>query len=99
MFEQITSAKNRSLLQTGEPATAVIVELHDTGVTVDDNPQVELVLDVLPAGRLPFRATARTLISRLQTSQVQPGMQVLVKFDPNDLGNVALAGFAGGMVR
>jgi uncharacterized protein DUF3592 len=92
-------AQNRQLLQTGESATATIVELHDTGVSVNDNPQVELVLDVVPAGRPPFRATTRTLISRLQTSQVQPGMQVLVKFDANDTSKVALAGFAGVAAR
>jgi hypothetical protein len=92
-------ARNRQLLQSGESATATIVELRDTGTTVNDNPQVELVLDVLPAGRPPFRATARTLISRLQTSQVQPGMQVLVKFDPSDTSKVALAGFAGVAAR
>ncbi len=90
-------AQNRRLLQSGESAAAVILELRDTGVSVNDNPQVELVLDVLPANRSPFRATARTLISRLQTSQVQPGMQVLVKYDPNDLTNVALAGLTGTM--
>ena len=93
------SARNRHLLQSGESAAAVILELHDTGVTVNDHPQVELVLDVLPANRSPFRATARTLISRLHTSQVQPGMQVLVKYDPNDLSRVALAGFTGTLAR
>ena len=89
------SAQNRQLLQSGEAAPAVVLELRDTGTTVNDNPQVELVLDVLPASRPPFRATTRTLISRLHTSQVQPGMQVLVKFDPNDPSKVALAGFTG----
>jgi hypothetical protein len=88
-----SGAQNRRLLQAGESAAAVILELRDTGVTVNGNPQVELVLDVLPPNRSPFRATARTMISRLQTSQVQPGMQVLVKYDPNDLSKVALAGF------
>jgi hypothetical protein len=92
-------AQNRRLLQSGEPATATIVELRDTGVSVNDNPQVELVLDVLPTGRPPFRATTRTMISRLQTSQVQPGMQVLVKFDTNDTNKVALAGFTGVATR
>lgn len=92
-------AQNRRLLQSGEPATATIVELRDTGVSVNDNPQVELVLDVLPTSRPPFRATTRTMISRLQTSQVQPGMQVLVKFDTNDPSKVALAGFTGVAAR
>jgi hypothetical protein len=92
-------AQNRRLLQSGESATATIVELRDTGVTVNDNPQVELVLDVAPTSRPPFRATTRTLISRLQTSQVQPGMQVLVRFDTNDTSKVALAGFAGAAAR
>ena len=88
-------SRNRRLLQTGESAAAVIVELRDTGVTVNQQPQVELVLDVLPANRPPFRATTRTLISRLQTPQVQPGMQVLVKYNPLDLSNVALVPYTG----
>ncbi len=88
-------SRNRRLLQTGELAAAVIVELRDTGVTVNQQPQIELVLDVLPPNRPPFRATTRTLISRLQTSQVQPGMQVLVKYNPLDLSNVALVTYTG----
>lgn len=87
-------ARNRRLLRTGEQAAAVIVELRDTGVTVNQQPQVELVLDVLPPNRPPFRATTRTLISRLQTSQVQPGMQVLVKYNPLDPSNVALVTYS-----
>lgn len=89
------SARNQHLIQNGVPATAVVLELHDTGMTINDNPQVELVLDVLPANRPPFRATTRTMISRLHTSQVQPGMQVLVKYDPSDPSKIALAGFTG----
>ena len=88
-------SRNRRLLQTGKSAAAVIVELRDTGVTVNQQPQIELVLDVLPPNRPPFRATTRTLISRLQTSQVQPGMQVLVKYNPLDLSNVALVTYTG----
>lgn len=91
-----SGAQNRQLLNSGTPATAVILELRDTGVTVNDNPQVELLLDVRPSDGSPFQATARTLISRLQTSQIQPGMQVLVRFDAHNPSRVALAGFISG---
>ena len=94
--------QHTSLLQTGEPAAAVILELRDANPTpalsgdegTDGGRQIELLLDVLPSHRPPFRATVSAVISRLETALVQPGMQVLVKFDPGDPSKVALAGFA-----
>jgi Flp pilus assembly protein TadB len=50
------SARNRALLATGEPAPAFILSAADTGVTVNDSPQVRLKLEVRPEGRPPFQA-------------------------------------------
>jgi hypothetical protein len=83
------------LLKTGIPAKAVIKELHDTGVTVNNAPQIKLLLEVFPQTGLPYLVETKILISRLQTSAFQPGTELTVKIDPNDKDKVAVD-FSGG---
>jgi len=89
------SARNRELLAKGEPAPAVILAASDTGVTVNDSPQVKLQLEVRPANRPPFRAEATLLVGRLQVGMIAPGMPVQVKFDPADPSRVAVEALGG----
>lgn len=74
----------------GVSATARIVKIWDTGVTVNENPVVGMRLRVLPADGDPFEAETRALIGRLEVPQVQPGAEVMVKYDPKDRSRVAL---------
>lgn len=83
------------LLKTGVSAKAVIKELHDTGVTVNNAPQIKLLLEVFPSNGLPYLVETKMLISRLQTASFQPGMELMVKIDPNDKDKVAVD-FSGG---
>jgi hypothetical protein len=78
------------LQKTGISATAVILEVSDTGTTINDNPQVKLKLEVQPAHRAPYQAETKILISRLQTSFFQPGSIIPVKIDPDNPKNIAL---------
>lgn len=78
------------LLKTGVPARAVIRELHDTGVTVNNAPQIKMLLEVFPQTGIPYLVETKMLISRLQTSAFQPGMELAVKIDPNDKDKVAV---------
>ncbi|HEV2764950.1 MAG TPA: DUF3592 domain-containing protein [Pyrinomonadaceae bacterium] len=89
------SARNRALLATGEPAPALILSAADTGVTVNDSPQVRLRLQVQPAGRPPYEAETTLLVGRLQTGMLAPGMPVQVKFDPADPSRVAVESLGG----
>jgi len=84
------------LLEAGISARAVIKELHDTGVTVNNAPQIKLLLEVFPPTGLPYLVETKMLISRLQTSSFQPGMELMVKIDPNDKDKAAVD-FAGGV--
>lgn len=77
-------AQTQALLTTGEPAEATVLRLSDTGVTVNDNPLVHLLLEVRTPGREPFHAEAQWTVSRLQTSLFQPGSVIQVRYDPND---------------
>lgn len=89
------SARNRALLASGEPAPAVILAASDTGVTVNDSPQVRLRLEVRPAGRPPFQAETTLLVGRLQVGMIVPGMSVQARFDPADPSRVAVESLGG----
>jgi hypothetical protein len=82
--------KNRRLLRHGEPARAKILKIWDTGVTVNDNPQVGLLLVVYAENRDPYQAETRRVVSRLQIPQIQIGASVEVRFDRQNPLEVAL---------
>jgi uncharacterized protein DUF3592 len=79
-----------AILKTGEPATAFIKSVRDTGVTINQAPQVELLLEVRTKFKPPYEAKVKTLVSRIQPNFYQPGMTVAVKYDPKDPTAVAI---------
>ena len=83
-------AKNRAILQTGLPAYAVVLQLADTGTRVNDNPQVQIVLEVRPHDRPPFQAVATTIVPIIARPRVQPGQTVTVRYNPQNPQEVAL---------
>ncbi len=84
------SLQNRRLLQSGEPAAARILKIWDTGVTVNDNPQVGFLLEVRAPDRPVFQAETKSIVSRLQIPLVQAGADVQVRFDRQDPSKVAI---------
>jgi hypothetical protein len=69
-------------IKNGVTAPARVLEVHDTGVSVNDNPQVRLLVEVLPKSGSPFQAEVKTLVSRLNAALVQPGIEAVVVYDP-----------------
>ena len=63
-------------------AQAKVLKVWDTGVSINDNPQVGMLLEVTPAMGAAFQAEAKTVVSRLNAALVQPGVTVEVKYDP-----------------
>ncbi|HET7144198.1 MAG TPA: hypothetical protein VFI68_09285 [Anaerolineales bacterium] len=88
MFKNMN--QNSGLVKSGVPAPAVIIGLQDTGVTMNESPQVRLTLQVTPADRPPFQAVATTFVGRLQVGMITPGASVMVRYDPNDISKVAI---------
>jgi hypothetical protein len=88
------SQQAKRLLQTGLPAKAKVLALNDTGVTVNQNPQVQLTLEVTPdnGNPPPYQTTLRTIVSRLHIPQFQPGAKLRVRYDPNHPAQVAVEG-------
>lgn len=78
------------LQKTGLPGKAIILEVKDTGVTINNNPQVKLVLEVKNNFGQKYNAECRVLVSRLNPQAYQPGMEVPVKIDPKNEKNVVL---------
>jgi hypothetical protein len=79
----ITSAmENRAVLKDGLLAVAEIINISDTGTTINENPVVRFHLRVQGVDGLPFEAETEKLIPRLQIASIQPGTKVQVKYDP-----------------
>jgi hypothetical protein len=72
----------RSILKTGKLAEAEILQIWDTGTTINNNPVVRIRLEVRPRLHSIFEAETEKLISRLKIPQYQPGTVVQVKYDP-----------------
>ena len=82
----------REIQTTGERAEAVVLDVWDTGITVNQDPVVGLHVRVERAGHQPYEATIeKSLVSRVLIPQVQPGCRVTVYVDPQHPGRVALA--------
>ncbi len=71
-------------IKNGVMAPAKVLKVWDTGTSINDNPQVGLLLEVTPSLGAPFQAEAKTLVSRLNVALVQPGVAAEVKYDPQD---------------
>ena len=76
-----TPGNYRRLMKTGIEANATILDINDTGVTVNKNPYVKLRLRVEPIGMAAYETDVKAMVSRV--SIPRPGDGVRVKFDPN----------------
>jgi len=82
---------NASRLQkTGLSGKAVITEVRDTGVTINNSPQVKLILQVKNTFGQTYTTQTRVLVSRLNMNAYHPGMEIPVKIDPKNEMNVVI---------
>jgi len=81
------------LLKAGLPATATVLEVADTGMTLNQSAYgVRLKLHVMPPGRPAYETELRTFVSRLNPGAYQPGMQLNVRYDRNKPSRVVIEG-------
>jgi Short C-terminal domain len=74
--------KKRDILSHGVQARAVVTQVQDTGISVNNNPRVKLTLEVQPDGGLPFEVTKKMTVSRLNVPDI--GTTIWVRYDPDD---------------
>ena len=85
-----TVGPNRGVLQNGIPAQATIVDVGQTGVMLNNQPQILFDLEVQPPGGAPYRAQAKAIIPMVNTPQFQPRAEVPVKIHPADPTQVVM---------
>ena len=81
---------------SGIDAVATILQTWDTGVRINDNPQVGVLIEVQPAGGAPFQAKVTQTVSIVQIGMFQPGARLQVKYDPANPSRVAITGVVPG---
>lgn len=86
----LRSRKRNKLLATGRRADGLITEMWDTGVTINNQPQIGMKIQVTPQTGAPFTSEVIMVVSRLQTSYYQVGVKCIVKYDPEDTKTVAI---------
>src|SRR5207244_208103 len=75
------------LVENGKQAAGTIVNVEDTGITINDNPRVHLTFQIKPPDEPPFEARKTVTVSRVQIPR--PGETYIVWYDPTDHGKLA----------
>ena len=78
------------LREKGMPARADILELADTGMTVDDDPVVQATLLIHHDDRPPYQVRIKQTLSRLAAQHLAAGGTTAALVDPDDPNTVAL---------
>jgi hypothetical protein len=93
-----SEARQRALLETGEPAEATVIDTNYTGVKVNGRRQIVTRLTVRRPGHQPYQAAVRYFMDGQlfsQTPLYPPGAVVQVRVDPARPQDVAIAGMNG----
>ncbi len=80
----------RRLQMTGIPGKAKILEVHETNITINNNPQVKLVMELKNNVGEIYTTACKTIVSKLRPVHFQPGKEVNVKIDPKNAKNVII---------
>ena len=75
------------LVATGKQGTAVILQLSDTGVRVNDNPRVKMLLEIHIPNYPPYQAQKTVTLPLIYLPQVQTGSTINILADPAQPNN------------
>lgn len=78
------------LEKIGVPGKATITAVQDTGVTINQNPQAKLIVEIKNTLGQTYTTTVLAMVSRLYPNMYEPGMVIPVKIDPNNEKNAIL---------
>jgi hypothetical protein len=79
-----------TIREQGISATAKVLQIGQTGMMVNYQPQAHLVLEVTPPDGEPYQAQVTTVIPMVAIPQFQPGAVVPVKIHPTDRSKVII---------
>jgi len=95
--QYLRNRKRKQLLETGRQADGRIIEMWDTGMTINNQPQIGLKIEVTPQTGPPFTSEIKLVISRLQTAYYQAGINCIVRYNPDDKKTVAIVRLGGSL--
>ena len=84
--------KIEALMAVGKQGEATILRLDDTGVLINNNPRVRLLLSVRIPGYAEYEIQKTMTIPLVRLPQVQPGSVVAVMADPMQQQNPDMVG-------
>jgi hypothetical protein len=68
-------------IKDGIEAQAKVLKVWDTGVSINNNPQIGLLLEISPEGGDPIQIKAKMVVSRLDAALVKPGITAEVIYN------------------
>jgi hypothetical protein len=93
------AAATDALLTTGTPGTATITGLTQTGMYVNENPQIRMQLLVSLPGQTPYATQHTEIVPLMLLGRLNSGAPLNVRVDPMNLNRVAVdwssSGFSG----
>ncbi len=84
--------KVEALMAVGKPGEATVLALEDTGMRINRNPHVIIVLEVRIPNYPPYQVRKTVTIPVIRVPQVQPGSVVSVMADPTQPHNPDMVG-------
>jgi hypothetical protein len=91
------AAATDALLQTGTPGTATITGLTQTGMYVNENPQIRMQLLVSLPGQTPYATQHTEIVPLMLLGRLNSGAPLQVRVDPMNLNRIAVDWGASGL--
>jgi hypothetical protein len=79
--------KTEALMATGSKGEATILQLEDTGTRINDNPRINVLLEVRIPDHPPYQVRKTVTVPLVRFSQLQVGSVVAVLADPSQPAN------------
>jgi len=79
--------KAEALMATGRQGEATILQLEDTGTRINDNPRMNVLLEVHIPGNPPYQVRKTVTIPLRRVALIQIGSVVSVLADPSQPAN------------
>jgi hypothetical protein len=88
-FVDIEFGSKERVLAQGESALVKVLQVRQTGSSVNNNPVVHFLMEVHPSMGNAYRLERNLVVPILFLSRIQPGSLLAAKFDPNDRKQIA----------
>lgn len=85
------ASRRKVLVRRGVDASAKLMVVEQTGTRVNDQPMLRLRMMVEVPGKAAYAVLHREVVPQIRLAQLQPGIQLPVKVDPQDPRNMAIA--------